>query len=199
MTGGNRTDWALQALTVIGPIVVTALFAGLGVALREWRQERDQNHRLNAMLEQAEKEVRFLKSWTDAALPLLSLTERDETNTELKDSLARIRRRVDAADRAPVHAATRNWWRTLWLSDLETSSPLRLLKWTYRLGLFLYAIIAYSFFSYERDPELSWATWFFVRVAALVILAIPALIMRAIYRARTDTPHPAPRVGGEDN
>src|SRR4051794_37412527 len=76
------------------PILLTACLTGIGILVKDWREERNQSTRFKETLDRAMREVEFLTKWNQTCQPLLSEQEREQSISELKHNLERIRRQV---------------------------------------------------------------------------------------------------------
>jgi hypothetical protein len=180
-------------LTVL-PILLTACLTGVGILVKDWREERNQSVRFKETLDRAIREVEFLTKWNETSQPLLSAQEREQSISELKHNLERIRRRVvtesDIDSEQRTKGKSRSVARRVLLIGDANTWMAKVLRWCYWLYGVIILFIVVPIALTSRRPEDNLLETLALNTLTFAIFTLPLFAlwrftrMLSVYRKR---------------
>jgi hypothetical protein len=196
-------DWSEPDIVValVGPLL-TALLAGTGLLIKEWRTRRRWEHRRDEILEQGRRRVAFISDWV-VAYDNLKVPEQERTSVlararadldELYDTVA-AQTRAAVAQR-PQRRSRQDYARSLLLTGIRR--PRAKVSRVVYLTVLAFALLSgvlMTTLSFSGD-ELPFLAELGVAVFATGLYLIPAWLLHVLTR-HLDRPSPGTLVPGD--
>lgn len=187
-------DQLISLLSLAAAPLLTALFAGGTIVLRDWRLDRNQAHRLQVALDRATRELAFLDTWSRATSPLLDADDLQSSRQEMRRDLDRVRSDVRSATDPPTgQPAPPRHWREYLLLEPMTTWWLRTLQVAHHLYVVASTCLAVVLaFVVDSDPGSRWHALFVRALSIAFVLAPVAVSWKVLHELAERHPRAEP-------